>query len=367
MAISETHPPGAADVEEDLDGVEDEASNDESSNVTYDITSYGADYTVDGIVKRLREEAFYIPSFQRSYVWTHPQASRFIESLLLGLPVPGVFLAKEEDTNRHLVIDGQQRLKSLLFFFEGRFMGGKEFRLRNVDSRWDGLSFGALDGPDRRGLEDSIIHFTIFRQNRPADDDTSIHHVFERLNTGGSKLYPQEIRNCVDHGPLTTFLDRCNEVEAWREIFGNKSARLKDQELILRFLAFHTEGSDNYERPMKDFLNRFSRKHRRISDREADEMFHSFERTIVTAREALGPTAFKPERNLNAAVYDAVMVGLARRLRDESTPDRGSLNESYRKLLDDEEFKTAYRQATANEDSVRRRQALATRAFAVAQ
>ena len=366
MAIPEAHIAGAADVEGNSDEVEDEASKDEASNIAYDITSYGADYTVDGIVKRLREEAFYIPSFQRSYVWSLLQASRFVESLLLGLPVPGVFLAKEEGTNKHLVIDGQQRLKSLLFFFDGKFEGRK-FRLKKVDSRWDGLSFGELDDSDRLGLEDSIIHFTIFKQNRPANDDTSIYHVFERLNTGGLKLYPQEIRNCVDHGPLTKFLDRCNDVKEWREIFGKKSRRMKDQELILRFLAFYTEGSDNYRSPMKDFLSSFSRKNRRISDEKSDEMFDLFKRTIVTARGMLGTKAFKPERNLNAAVYDAVMVGLAYRLREERKLNKDSVRASYRKLLDNEEFKNAYSRSTADEGNVRKRHTLAIQAFAVAQ
>ena len=364
--IPEAHTSDEADVEEASDRVDDEASNDESSDITYDITSYGADYTVDGIVKRLRKEAFYVPSFQRSYVWSLSQASRFVESLLLGLPVPGVFVAKEENTNRHLVIDGQQRLKTLLFFFDGRFREGREFRLKNVDSRWNERSFDDLDDSDRLGLEDSIIHFTIFKQNRPTDDNTSIYHVFERLNTGGAKLYPQEIRNCVDHGPFTRFLERCNEVEAWREIFGKKSTRMKDQELIMRFLAFHEGGVDCYKRPMRDFLNTFSRKRRHISDEEADRMFCLFKRTIVAARNVLGKQAFKPGRNLNAAVYDAVMMGLACRLRTEPAPDADSVRECYRALLDNEDFKTAYSRSTANEDSVRTRQELAIQAFSTA-
>ena len=122
-AMSDTPTPDNTDiaVAENSDRVDDNAENDETASVTYGISSYGADYTVDGIVKRIRKGEFYIPSFQSSYVWSLPQVSRFIESLLLGLPVPGVFLAKEENTNKHLVIDGKQRLKSLQFFFEGVF------------------------------------------------------------------------------------------------------------------------------------------------------------------------------------------------------------------------------------------------------
>src|SRR5207247_11456077 len=85
----------------------------------YSISSYGADYPVDGLVQRLRAGSIFVPSFQRGFVWTLPQASQFVESLLLGLPVPGIFLSKEEKTQKLLVIDGQQRLKTLQFFYDG--------------------------------------------------------------------------------------------------------------------------------------------------------------------------------------------------------------------------------------------------------
>lgn len=87
----------------------DDFINDDSEDFRYSITSYGVDYTVDRIVNRLGKNHIIIPEFQRQYVWDIKQASRFIESLILGLPVPGVFLSQEKDTNRMLVIDGQQR------------------------------------------------------------------------------------------------------------------------------------------------------------------------------------------------------------------------------------------------------------------
>lgn len=85
----------------------------------YSITSYGADYPVDALIKRIQAGDVFIPSFQRAYVWDAKRASRFIESLLLGLPVPGIFLSREEDTDRLLVIDGQQRLRTLQYFYRG--------------------------------------------------------------------------------------------------------------------------------------------------------------------------------------------------------------------------------------------------------
>src|SRR5690606_13194540 len=126
--------------------------------------------------------------------------SRFIESLLMGLPVPGVFLAREA-SNKLLVIDGQQRLKTLEYFCRGVFgSSGREFRLRGIKSRFENLTYDTLHEDDRRRLDDYTIHATIIQQDEPKQDDSSVYHIFERLNTGGMQLVPQEIRACVYHG-----------------------------------------------------------------------------------------------------------------------------------------------------------------------
>lgn len=350
---------------ENTDNVDDDAEEDEQRRITYNISSYGADYTADSIVKRLDDGAFYVPEFQRSYVWTRPQASRFIESLLLGLPVPGVFLAKEEETNRHLVIDGQQRLKSLQFFYRGRFRDNNKFGLQKVDERWNGKSIDDLHQMDRLRLDDSIIHCTIFKQNRPEEDDTSFHDVFDRLNTGGVKLFPQEIRNCVDHGNLTKLLNECNKIEIWRRIFGKESNRSKDQELILRFFAFHM--NEDYQRPMKEFLDRFSHKNRKLSDERCKTMLCLFENTINAVGNALGEKkAFRPSKNLNAAVFEAVMVGLARRMEAKEASDlaEDAVKRIYIELVENQEFLEACSQHSSDEKNVRKRQELAMQAFA---
>src|SRR4051812_15061689 len=98
--------PNEFEIDLKAEGVEDETKNEKENIGRFNIASYGADYTVDSLVKRLKAGAFFVPPFQRSYVWNQNQASRFVESLLLGLPVPGIFLYKEPTTNKHLVIDG---------------------------------------------------------------------------------------------------------------------------------------------------------------------------------------------------------------------------------------------------------------------
>ena len=182
-----------AQVEEELTNtsttqVKDDAEADDTvAPVRYDITSWGADYDVEGLVRRLQRGDILIPEFQRSYVWTLPAASRFVESLLLGLPVPGVFLAREAETNKFLVIDGQQRLKTLRFFYEGFFNPKSEdkthrvFSLSSVQNRFEGKTYQTLDERDRLKLDNSIIHATIVRQEAPPDEDTSMYHILNAL------------------------------------------------------------------------------------------------------------------------------------------------------------------------------------------
>ena len=189
-----------------------EEDSEENLPFKYAISSYGADYPVDSLVKRINNESIYVPSFQRGYVWKLQEASRFIESLLLGLPVPGIFLSKEKETQKLLVIDGQQRLLTLLYFYNGIFLPTKkEFTLINVQPQFQDVTYKSLLDEDRRRLDDSILHATIIKQDEPSEDDSSIYHVFERLNTGGTTLKPQEIRSCIYHGEFNELLHVLND------------------------------------------------------------------------------------------------------------------------------------------------------------
>lgn len=348
----------------------DEAANDKSvAPVRYDITSFGADYDVEGLVNRLRRNDVYVPTFQRDYVWSIAEASRFVESLLLGLPVPGIFLARQSDSSRLLVIDGQQRLKSLLFFFDGYFDPRKEystqrvFRLTGVQDRFRGLTYDTLPEDARRTLHDSILHATIIKQDSPADNDTSIYHIFERLNTSGRKLTPQQIRVAIYQGGFVALIRELNEYPGWREIFGKHSVALKDQELVLRFLALYFFAHE-YERPMNEFLNKFTIWARR----QPEDTWHTcstvFKSTIDIVINSIGPKAFRRERALNAAVYDSVMIGIARRLLTSQITDLAELQGRYQTLLNDETFVRAISQSTSDEKNVEFRLDYVTAEFA---
>jgi len=349
--------------EEELDEkiIDVDEKEESTAVIIYDISSYGADYDVEGLVKRLKRGDIFIPPFQRDYVWNQAEASRLIESLLLGLPVPGVFLAKENDSNKLSVIDGQQRLKSLLFFYEG-FFNPKEgdsrkkvFRLKNVQEQFEGKTYDELEEEDRINLDDSIIHATIIKQETPNDDNTSIYHVFERLNTGGRKLTPQEIRAAIYIGKLNELIGELNDYPAWRELFGKKNNRLKDQEMILRFLAMYTS-LNNYSKPLKEFLNKFNGKYRNPTDEEIERLRTVFQTTTDLILEKFGKSAFRPDRVFNASAFEVLMVGIANRLDKEI--DFNGLVTNIGNLYQEQEFIDSITRATSDDKVVEQRHRL---------
>jgi hypothetical protein len=352
---------GAVDVRDVVEQADPETE--EYYPVEYSISSYGADYPVDGLVKRINDGAIFIPTFQRGYVWNIYRASRFIESLLLGLPVPAIFLSKDEKTQKLLVIDGQQRLRTLQYFYNGVFEPtGTAFRLRQVQSRYESQTYKTLREEDRLRLDDSILHAIIVKQEKPDEDQSSVYHIFERLNTGGVFLQPQEIRSCVYHGAFSQLLADLNSNSHWRAVFGGISTRMRDQELILRFFALYYN-SDEYTKPMKEFLNRFMKRYRDIARAKAVEFQQIFEATARTIHQTLGPRAFKPTKAVNAALCDSVMVGIARRLSTGPINASDQLKAAYDELKSNTEFKSAIESATTDESSVRSRLRMATDIF----
>jgi uncharacterized protein DUF262 len=357
-------------VENDM--VEDEAEQDESvPPVSYDVTSYGSDPDVEGLVRRIKRGDILIPPFQRDYVWRQPEASRFIESLLLGLPVPGIFFATDPETNKLLVIDGQQRLKSLLFFYDGYFNPRPDdkrrrvFNLVKVQEPFEGKTYTDLDERDRIRLDNSIIHATIVKQTSPPGDDTSLYHIFHRLNSGGRLLVAQEMRVTLYHGPLMDRIRNLNEDSSWRHIFGKPNPRLKDQELILRFFALYS-GQEPYSRPMEEFLNKFAGRNRRPDELYFEGLTSLFKRCCDIFWEALGQEAFRPTRALNAAVFDSCMVGLAHRVKDGKPVEPNKIKEIYEALLKDTQYFQATSRSTADEAFVIRRLTRAHEAFSKA-
>jgi hypothetical protein len=297
--------------------VEDEPAEAEPY-VAYEIASYPADLTLAVIEDMWKREEIAIPDFQRNFVWDIRQSSLLIESFLLGLPIPQVFFYTDEE-NRNLIIDGQQRILSILYYFEGFFgsesiQGKKQvFRLTGLDERspFHNKRYEDLDDSIQRKLRSAVLRAVMIRQLQPTKDSTSIYHIFERLNTGGTPLKPQEIRNCVFRGHLVEILRTLNADKNWRRILGksNFDKHQKDVELILRILSLYRR-IDHYEKPMKEFLNNTMSRLKHGDSPHVKEFAHNFTKLCKVIVDELGDKPFHVRGPLNTSVLDSVFCTL---------------------------------------------------------
>lgn len=335
----------------------------------YDITSYGIDFDVEGLVKRISRKAILVPDFQRKFVWSLPESSRFIESLLLGLPVPGIFLAQEADSGKMYVIDGQQRLLSLLYFFDGHFKPKKDaatnrvFRLTGVQKPYNGLLYEELEEVDKENLNNSVIHATVVRQDSPNDGDTSMYHIFGRLNSGGRRLTPQEIRTAVYHGTVIDAIKIANAIPSWRKAFGPENDRMKDQELVLRFFAMY-ERAESYKKPMSEFLNLYAKNNQHRDMTEWLQLITLFTTVIDRFLAAVPERLFRPVRGFNVAAFEACTVGLARALAQGEDHSPTRLAELYSELFTHGAFKDFIFASTSDVQVTSDRLEIATKVFA---
>lgn len=337
--------------------VKSEEEDYDSSPPVFEINTYPADFTLEVLYQKWNAKDIEIPPFQRQFVWKQFQASKLIESFLSGLPVPAIYLYTERTTQRFLVIDGQQRLKSVFYYFDGFFgeeQKGKRavFTLQglNQGSKYSGKTFANLDDADQRKLHNCVLRSFIVQQLAPADN-TSIHHIFERLNTGGTLLANQEIRNCVHRGAFNGLLHELNELPAWRIILGRPKpdSRQRDVELVLRF--FSLLDLSHYEKPMKDFLSKFMKANREPSNKTQKQFRQLFAATCQAVVDKLGGRPFHIRAGLNVAVFDSVMATIAHHL--QSLP--ADLKDRYDRLTKDAEFLKNVSAGTTDEEVVRAR------------
>ena len=348
----------------------DDNATEENDSIYFSISSFGADYTVDGLIKRLGKKQIIVPKFQRRYVWDIKKASRFIESLIIGLPVPGIFLSRDaveegsptapSSSVPHLIIDGQQRLLSLQQFYKGVF-GEKKFRLTGVCDELNGKSYDELSPDDQGRLDDAIIHATIIKQEAPDKDNSSIYMVFERLNTGGMLLQPQEIRACIYHGEFNNLLNELIKVPAWRSLFKKENPRMKEQEMILRFFALYFKHGE-YKKGLKHLLNSFMYNNKDLQLHNKEFLTDLFSKSISLIVEAKGTEAFRRGTAVNAALFDSMMIGVAKRLQ-ESSMTVEECREKYDSLMADATYMENSTYSTADEKPLRERIRLSIKKF----
>lgn len=339
--------------------VDETETEDNEAFISYDIASYPSDYTLSVIEEMWENGDIIVPPFQRKFVWTIKQSSSLIESLLMGLPVPQAFFYVDPES-RNLVIDGLQRIMSIVYFFEGYFgdegIQGKKtvFRLTGLSDKspYANKTFEELSDSDKRKLKNRPLRVINVKQLGPKDDNTSAYHIFERLNTGGTPLTAQEIRHCVFHGPVVERLSEANAHGTWRKIIGktNFDKHQKDVELVLRVLAISTR-SDEYEKPMKEFLNVTMERNRKANSAQANHFFETFPKVCDVVLEKLGEKPFNIKGRINASALDSVM-GTLMTISDNIPND---LSNRYEALKIDPEFADTLSLSTSDVAVIKKR------------
>jgi Protein of unknown function DUF262 len=363
-----------------LDVIADEQNDYYSNDDLYNITSWGADLSFRELISQYEEGALLKPELQRHYVWDKPEASRFIDSVLLGLPIPSIFLAKTVD-EKMLIIDGYQRIMTVYDFVRGIFAGdGKVFKLSNsekINKRWRGKAFSELTESDQRKIRGTTIHAIIFVQKQPRDDDTSIYQVFERINTGGRTLLPQEIRNCVYQGSFNSLLIELNKNQKWRNLYGlpKPDSRMRDMEFILRFFALRSHTLLSSKEPgrisLKKYLNEFMGSRNVQQSTQLDSMQKLFVQVSTLIHDRFGREAFhnispkEPEKfikKFNPTIFDSIAISTC------IAAERGIDDVEERKykdlrlqLLHDEEYQDLIKVRTTDIDRIQKRVFLALR------
>ena len=287
------------------------------------------------------------PEFQRRYVWDNKKASLLIESVLLEVPIPVIYLA-EEDNGKFTVIDGQQRLRS---FF--RFLNN-EFKLRGLSvlSELNGKYFKDLDKEKQRKIEDTTLRVIEIRKESHSDVKFEI---FERLNVGAVKLNDQELRNCIYRGRYNDLIKELAEDKDFLFLLGLKEPhkRMYDRELVLHFLAFYNQTYLKYKPPMKQFLNREMENNRNISEEKIKELRRVFKETVSMVKSVFGDKAFRrfipgdkkdPNgrweiRKINVGLFEIIMFGFSRYNKNQIIPLSDVIREELLHMMtSDKEF-----------------------------
>lgn len=342
---------------------EDDAALD-SKNVDHfsDAVLFSTDWTVETILGQMERNNIDLnPRFQRRDAWSTQRKSRFIESIILGLPVPQLVLAERKGhKGSFIVLDGKQRLLTLLQFTGNSKSDNNSFRLSGLDARTDLQRKRYIDFTDSTELRSDLNMFlnhtirTVVIRNWPSTE--FLHLVFLRLNTGSVTLSPQELRQAMVPGPFSDFVDdEARESTQLRILLGRTNAdpRMRDVELLVRFLAFRRFLSE-YNGRMKTFLDDACRKLNDEWDVVRSQIeidMEQFALGVDLLIEIFGAKEIARKNDstsFNRAIFDALIYFAAdEKIRKAMAKNRGKIRTAYDNILDEISFAEAIESDTA--------------------
>ena len=365
---------------EDRDQFEDDAiaENEEDIHVAakdFDrLLIAPSDWTVSTIYGLIGKQLQLDPAYQRRNVWQVKAKSRFIESLLLGIPIPQILLASRTgQKNSFLVLDGKQRLSAIKEFLDGFYSDGKAFRLKGLrilksleNKTWSDLQ-NFEDWADR--LSNEPIRTTVLRG---WENESVLYEIFYRLNSGSVKLSPMELRMSLLPGDFLKF------IIAWTETVGpihhllrkrHPDARMSDVELAIRYLAFRDQKTP-YTGDLKAFLDDFCRTKNEDfattsqSETLCKEFLLEMNEAIDIGLEEFGDKYFckkysngSYETRFNRAVFDVLIGALShKKIRAWTKKNPGAMKSLYEEVCtNNSDFVKSVESTTKSPEAVRTR------------
>jgi len=280
--------------------------------VDFDIKEFTIELLISKYLNNIEsdENDIFIPTYQRNFVWDNERQSKFIESILLGLPIPYIFSADTE--GRLEIIDGSQRLRTIVAFFQNKLI------LKNLEilDSLNGFHYKDLVKSRQRKFQNSTIRMIALSDK--SDEDVRF-MMFERINTGSSLLKEMEKRKGIFGGKFMDFVyNECSQHPLFirnTKFTDRLEKRGEPQELIIRFFAY-SENYKDVKSGVNDFLNDFVEKKNKSFDKakftdEFDKMLKFVDKNI--------PNGFVKSASSNKTPrvrFDAISVGVILALRE---------------------------------------------------
>lgn len=308
------------------------------------------DYVIGYLVNQFEEEEFYVPrEYQRNFIWTNTDKSYFIESVLMGLPIPFMFFADTSD-GKIEIVDGAQRTQTLVQFAQN------ELKLNDLEILTDsnGLSFSDLDIAVQRRFLNTNIRVVYLEEGTTKNVRQEI---FKRINTSGRLANPAEIRRGSFDGPFKVFLEECAQNALFKKL-APRSKELEDRyegfELVLRFFAYtdnYKDDFNDYDGNVTKFLDKyFEQKNKVFNNKTITNSYkRRFEKMLKYTEKLLGERGFRKSlkaKSTPRARFEALAVGISIAL--EENPKLPVRDASW---IDDEDFLIVTKSDAANNKS----------------
>ena len=311
-----------------------------------------------------REEIIVDPEFQRLFRWSNEQQTRFIESLVLGIPIPPIFVAETREGKWELV-DGLQRISTVLSFFgvletipeKNRWTLSRGELVPSLEN----YNSDTLPLKIQLNIKRAICRVEIVKWNSKMD---MRYELFNRLNTGGSILTNQEIRNCIFRGVSNKFNRFLERMAAKDEFIGliRPTDRQREQkyleELVLRFTSLvnnNWEKSDNWKNTgdkLSTYMTRFMKNVTEDESFDFDSLENLFERTL-NILSPLGSDIFRAANgNFSSSYYDGITIGIASDTDYYEKADQTEIIGKINKLIHNEKFQKNVGTASGNKNRV---------------